>query len=278
MDFIYESNINGVYILNGRTIPAKGYIREMGSGSYDIKFYNSETLVTLYLHTNKAIQKSEKLTGSFNKYNNLDDAVYKRNGLSMDLVLTNNNPLQKNEENTNGISENALSEDNISEETSKSIENGENEESKKIDLVDNAISDDNTDKEELTVINDGSLENNDECKSQDNEKNNVASIPKSSSPKDTFLNMNKSDETLLMIILGGVILLGLLLKWLYFKKYLPLRRRCKQCGRKDAMVIIDEEYSHYTGTGFTVKQDRKCKYCGYEDGVLRKRSANYFLG
>lgn len=94
--------------------------------------------------------------------------------------------------------------------------------------------------------------------------------------KKIFKSKNNSNVFWLEIILAVIILLGWLVKYIYLNVFLPSSRKCKNCGKDDAMIILDENYEDQMGGYIKIRQTRKCKFCGYEETVLVNRGHNIF--
>ena len=99
--------------------------------------------------------------------------------------------------------------------------------------------------------------------------------------KKIFKSKNNSNVFWLEIILAVIILLGWLVKYIYLNVFLPSSRKCKNCGKDDAMIILDENYEDQMGGYIKIRQTRKCKFCGYEETpftcLCLRDTAVYFL-
>ena len=78
------------------------------------------------------------------------------------------------------------------------------------------------------------------------------------------------------IILAIIIVLGVIVKRLYFNIILPGKHKCSHCGKQNAMMILDEDYETQMGGYIKISQTRECKYCGYTETILINRGHNIF--
>lgn len=263
-------------INNGSIIQAQGYIENTAfngenGGPYIIKLYKypleDNNHVCFYFKTDSELEyATDEIEGTYNEYLNDSDFLGNKPHLSLSATIKNKEPKKQI------ILEdfNTSEEKNAEEQTlsfnaeSDGIEN---------DYIENDTEINN--REEEDVSKERIFETDKNATTLHKKKSREEDIDEKANSINKFSNVDTySNWIIALFILCSLLLF---IKWFWFKQYLPFRSKCSNCGKKNAMVVFDEDYEEEHNSYITIKQNRKCKYCNYEDGVFRHRR-NSFLG